>query len=137
MIVDDPVFLSLGEVIEIHHDQIERYGGHPGIRDIGLLQSVLAMPAAGFGGRFLHMDLFEMAAAYLFHIIQNHPFIDGNKRTGAVASLVFLSLNGVEIEADEEEFEKIVLAVVKGSFIKLKLRSFFGNITFLMMHKVA
>lgn len=137
MIVDDPVFLSLGEVIEIHHDQIERYGGHPGIRDIGLLQSALAMPAAGFGGRFLHMDLFEMAAAYLFHIIQNHPFIDGNKRTGAVASLVFLSLNGVEIEADEEEFEKIVLAVVKGSFIKLKLRSFFGKITFLMMHKVA
>jgi death-on-curing protein len=125
MIIDDPVFLSLGEVIEIHHDQIERYGGHPGIRDIGLLQSALAMPAAGFGGSFLHTDLFEMAAAYLFHIIQNHPFIDGNKRTGAVASLVFLSLNGVEIRADEEELEKTVLAVAEGKFHKAEVAEFF------------
>ena len=125
MIVDDPVFLSLGEVIEIHQDQIERYGGHPGIRDIGLLQSVLAMPAAGFGGRFLHTDIFEMAAAYLFHIIQNHPFIDGNKRTGVVSSLVFLSLNSVEIEADEEEFEKTVLAVAEGKFHKAVVAEFF------------
>jgi len=99
-VTENPIFLSLGEVLEIHRDQIDRYGGHPGIRDIGLLQSALAMPAAGFGGRFLHTDLFEMAAAYLFHITQNHPFVDGNKRTGAVASLVFLSLNGVEIKAD-------------------------------------
>jgi len=64
----NPIFLSLGEVLEIHRDQIERYGGSPGIRDLGLLQSALAMPAAGFGGRYLHTDLFEMAAAYLFHI---------------------------------------------------------------------
>jgi death-on-curing protein len=78
MIVGDPVFLSLGDVIEIHRDQIARYGGDPGIRDLGLLQSAVAIPAAGFGGRFLHTDLFEMAAAYLFHISQNHPFIDGN-----------------------------------------------------------
>ena len=125
MIIDDPVFLSLGEVIEIHHDQIERYGGHPGIIDIGLLQSALAMPVAGFGGRFLHMDLFEMAAAYLFHIIQNHPFVGGNKRTGAVSSMVFLSLNSVEIEADEEEFEKTVLAVAEGNFHKAAATEFF------------
>ena len=68
MIVEDPVFLTLGEVIEIHRDQIERYGGDPGLRDLGLLQPAMAMPAAGFGGRYLHTDLFEMAAAYLFHI---------------------------------------------------------------------
>ena len=68
MIVEDPVFLTLGEVIEIHRDQIERYGGDPGIRDLGLLQSAMATPVAGFGGRYLHTDLFEMAAAYLFHI---------------------------------------------------------------------
>ena len=95
----NPVFLSLGEILEIHRDQIERYGGDAGIRDLGLLQSALAVPASGFGGRYLHSDLFEMAAAYLFHLVQNHPFVDGNKRTGAVAALVFLSLNGIEIEA--------------------------------------
>ena len=114
MMVEDPVFLTLGEVIEIHRDQIERYGGGPGIRDLGLLQSALAMPAAGFGGRYLHTDLYEMAAAYLFHITKNHPFVDGNKRTGAVATLVFLSLNGVEVEAGEEEFERIVVGIAEG-----------------------
>jgi death-on-curing protein len=125
MIVEDPVFLTLGEVIEIHSDQIERYGGDPGIRNLGLLQSALAMPAARFGGRYLHTDLVEMAAAYLFHITQNHPFIDGNKRTGAVASLVFLSLNDIEIEADEEEFERIVLGVAQGNIDKASVAEFF------------
>jgi death-on-curing protein len=125
MINQDPVFLTLGEVIEIHRDQIERYGGDPGLRDLGLLQSAMAMPAAGFGGRYLHTDLFEMAAAYLFHITQNHPFIDGNKRTGAVASLVFLSLNEVDLEADEEEFERIVLGVAQGKIDKASVAEFF------------
>jgi len=59
----NPVFLALGEVLEIHHDQIERYGGDPGTRDLGLLQSALAMPPAGFGVRYLHTSVFEMAAA--------------------------------------------------------------------------
>lgn len=125
MIVEDPVFLTLGEVIEIHRDQIERYGGDPGIRDLGLLQSAMAVPAAGFGGRYLHTDLCEMAVAYLFHITQNHPFIDGNKRTGAVASLVFLSLNDVELEADEEEFERVVLGVAEGKIDKASVAEFF------------
>ena len=121
----NPVFLSLGEVLEIHRDQIERYGGDPGIRDLGLLQSALAMPAAGFGGRYLHSDLFAMAAAYLFHIVQNHPFADGNKRTGAVAALVFLSLNDIEIDADEEEFESMVLSVAQGRSDKAAVTEFF------------
>ncbi len=119
-----PVFLSLGEALEIHRDQIERYGGNPGIRDLSLLQSAPAMPATGFGGRYLHTDLFEMAAAYLFHITQNHPFIDGNKRIGVVASLVFLSLNGVEVEADEDEFEKTMLAVANGKLDKAAVAKF-------------
>jgi len=126
-VTENPIFLSLGEVLEIHRDQIDRYGGHPGIRDIGLLQSALAMPAAGFGGRFLHTDLFEMAAAYLFHITQNHPFVDGNKRTGAVASLVFLSLNGVEIKADENKFENTVLSVAEGKIDKAVVAKFLRN----------
>lgn len=125
MIVEDPIFLTLGEIIEIHRDQIERYGGDPGLRDLGLLQSAMAMPAAGFGGCYLHTNLFEMAAAYLFHITQNHPFIDGNKRTGAVASLVFLSLNDVEIEANEGEFERIVVGVAEGKIDKASVAEFF------------
>jgi len=104
----EPVFLSLAEILEIHLDQIERYGGKPGIRDAGLLQSALAMPSAGFGDRYLHEDLFEMAAAYLFHIARNHPFVDGNKRVGVVAALVFLAMNGVEIDAGEDELEEIL-----------------------------
>jgi death on curing protein len=107
----NPKFLNLAEVLAIHNDQIDRYGGSFGVRDMGLLHSALAIPAASFGGSFLHNDLFEMAAAYLFHIVQNHPFVDGNKRTGAVAALVFLSLNDIEIDADEDSFEKMVLDV--------------------------
>ncbi len=77
----EPCFLTLAEVIEIHVDQIKRYGGRQGIRDFGLLESALAQPEASFGGEWLHRDVYEMAAAYAYHICQNHPFIDGNKRT--------------------------------------------------------
>lgn len=109
-----PLFLSLGEVLYVHRDQIERYGGEDGIRDLGLLESAVAMPEAGFGGRFLHEDLYEMAAAYLFHIVRTHPFLDGNKRTGLACALVFLHLNGVRIEADEDEIADLVIAVAEG-----------------------
>src|SRR5512142_901817 len=91
------VFLTLAEVIEIHSDQIERYGGSPGIRDLNLLSSAVAMPSASFGRYYLHADIYEMAAAYAFHIAQNHPFIDGNKRAALASALVFLELNGVSI----------------------------------------
>ena len=108
-----PIFLGLDEVIEIHRDQIERYGGHPGVRDMGLLQSAIAMPQASHGGKYLHADLFEMAAAYLFHIIQNHPFVDANKRVGVVAALVFLALNGLEVNVPNEALFQTVLAVAQ------------------------
>ncbi len=120
-----PVFLNLSEVLRIHRDQIERYGGEPGIRELGLLQSALAMPAAGFRGRFLHNDLFEMAAAYLFHIARNHPFVDGNKRTGAVCALVFLELNDIEINASEDELVELVTAVAEGRAEKEAADAFF------------
>ena len=67
-----------------------RYGGLPGLRDEGLLESAVAQAVATFGGEYLHNDIFQMAAAYLFHIVQNHPFVDGNKRAGAAAAVVFL-----------------------------------------------
>jgi death-on-curing protein len=122
--MDTPTFLAIDEVIEIHLDQIRRYGGISGIRDMGLLQSAVAMPAVTYAGEFLHHDLFEMAAAYLFHIIRNHPFIDGNKRTGTVTALVFLSLNDTEVEIDEEVFEEVVRSVAEGKTDKATVAEF-------------
>src|SRR5215470_3889144 len=96
-----PRFLGFDEVLTIHADQVGRYGGSPGIRDAALLRSAVAMPKAGTAGGYLHSDLVEMAAAYAFHIVKNHPFIDGNKRVGAVAVLVFLELNGIPVRIPE------------------------------------
>ena len=123
----EPVFLGLDEVIEIHHDQIKRYGGHPGILDVGILKSAIAMPSATFDGNYLHTDIFEMAAAYLFHIVRNHPFVDGNKRTGTVASIVFLMMNGIDFHADENDFEKIVLLTAEGKTAKATIARFFES----------
>lgn len=122
-----PVFLNLSEVLAIHRDQIQRYGGAPGIRDLGLLESAVAMPMSGFGGDFLHNDLFEMAAAYLFHIAQNHPFVDGNKRTGTAAALVFLEINGVGVEVGQDVLADMVLAVTEGKADKPAIAEFFSK----------
>lgn len=119
-----PVFLSLDEVTEIHREMIERYGGSAGIRDMGLLQSAVAMPQASVGGQFLHADLFEMAAAYLFHLVQNHSFIDGNKRVGAAAALVFLELNGIEVRVSNELLVATVLDLAQGKIAKAAIAEF-------------
>jgi len=92
-----PVFLTLAEVLEIHADQIKCYGGSGGVRDLHLLQSALAQPEASFGGEWLHKDLFEMAAAYAFHLTRNHPFLDGNKRTSLSSALLFLKMNNIAL----------------------------------------
>lgn len=119
-----PILLSLDEVVEIHRDMIERYGGSSGIRDMGLLQSAVAVPQASFGGEYLHTGLFEMAAAYLFHLVQNHPFLDGNKRTGAMAAFTFLKLNGWTLTAPDRDFERIVLGVAQGKLGKSAVAEF-------------
>lgn len=120
-----PTFLGLEEVLQIHADQIERHGGSSGIRDLGLLESAIAMPQASFGGQLLHADIFEMAAAYLFHIVRNHPFVDGNKRGGTAAALVFLRLNGVSIRVTNAALVKTVLAVAQGKIGKAAVAEFF------------
>ena len=112
------VFLTLAEALDIHADQIERYGGETGVRDMGLLKSALAAPAMTFGGALLHADLVEMAAAYLFHLVGIHPFVDGNKRTGAAAASVFLLLNGRRLEMDVDEFADLVYSVARGELRK-------------------
>ena len=120
-----PLFLTLGEILEIHRGQIERYGGELGLRDQGLLESAVAMPAAGMRGQFFHKDLFEMAAAYAFYIVSNHPFVDGNKRAGAEAALVFLEMNGVEVDASEDDLVAVTLAVAEGRAGKAEVAEFF------------
>ena len=125
----EPVFLSLSEVLEIHQDQVVRYGGGAGIRDMELLKSALGMPSATYGGRFLHTDIYEMAAAYLFHLVKNHPFIDGNKRVGAVTTLVFLYLNGFDFDAPEDDFSEMVLAVARGDLDKADVVVFIRRFT--------
>jgi len=111
-------FLTLAEVIEIHSDQIKHYGGREGIRDIILLSSAVTMPYASFSGDFLHKDIYEMAAAYAFHICQNHPFIDGNKRTALASALVFLELNGINIFDPEEKLYESMMSIASGKMTK-------------------
>lgn len=121
----DPTFLTLDEVIEIHSEMINRYGGSDGIRDKGLLESAVSTPRAGFGDQYLHSDIFQMAAAYLFHIVKNHPFIDGNKRTGAMTAFVFLKLNNHALTAGEIQYERMVRAVAESKLEKREIAEFY------------
>ncbi|MGA1129175.1 MAG: type II toxin-antitoxin system death-on-curing family toxin, partial [Chthoniobacterales bacterium] len=103
--------LTVEVVREIHAEAISAFGGSHGIRDQALLESAVAAPQASFGGRSPYADIIEVAAAYLFYLCRNHPFIDGNKRTALGACLVFLRLNGAEPKPDGAEWEELTLAV--------------------------
>lgn len=120
----NPVFLTTDEVLALHADQIRRYGGSGGIRDLGLLSSALAAPAATFDSEYLHPTLFEMAAAYLFHLAKNHPFVDGNKRVALAATLAFLWLNAFEVVAEPVALGDLVLAVATGESSKADAAAF-------------
>ncbi len=100
---EEPYFITLEEAILFHREEIERTGGAEGIRDLDGLTAALAAPQASFGGSYLLVDLFEMAAAYVESICMRHPFVDGNKRTGTACALVFLLLNGYEIDEEHDE----------------------------------
>jgi len=122
-------FIVTADALSLHSDQIELYGGEHGVRDLGLLESAVAQAQAAFGGQDLHNDLFEMAAAYLFHIVKNHPFVDGNKRAGAVTALVFLDLNGIEIDAPKGALYELTMAVATGQTGKAEIAEFFRSHT--------
>ena len=106
--------LTLNEVLELHRRIIEQSGGSLGVRDLGALESALAQPRITFAGEELYHTLMDKASALGYSIIQNHPFVDGNKRTGHAAMEVFLLLNGFEIEASVDEQEEVVLQVAAG-----------------------
>jgi len=126
--VADPVFLTLAEVIEIHRDQIERYGGQPGLRELALLQSAVAQPEATFAGEWLHPDQYQMAAAYAFHVCRNHAFIDGNKRTALASALVFLELNGISILDPKGRLEAAMIHLASGKMSKQEFANVLGKL---------
>jgi death-on-curing protein len=119
------VFLTIEEVVTLHDLQLKHFGGLQGIRDTGLLESALAMPQAGFGGHFVHEDIFEMAAAYVFHLVKNHPFIDGNKRVGFHSGFVFLGLNGYLLDMDQDDAYDLVIATAEGRATKADIAAAF------------
>lgn len=124
-------FIAIESVLELHAEELSISGGIHGVRDLRLLESALAQPEASFDGEYLHRDLYEMAAAYLFHIAQNHPFADGNKRTALVTALVFLHGNGVDVVTNAPaSLYDLTMAVADGSMGKAavanELRRLFG-----------
>lgn len=119
------VFLAIDEVLAIHDDQIESHGGSHGVRDLGLLESALAMPQAGFGGELLHPTLAEQAAAYLFHIAKNHPFVDGNKRVALACALTFLHVNGAPLHAPPDEVAGLTEKIAAGELSKADAAVYF------------
>ena len=121
----EPLFLTFAEIIEIHDYQISHFGGSDGLRSAEMLKSAIGMPSSTFSGEYLHPTIPEMAAAYLFHLVENHPFLDGNKRVGAMASLVFLDLNGYEFDATDEEFTDLVMRVASEKMLKSEVVLFF------------
>ncbi len=111
---DTCIHLNPEQILQIHSAAIRLFGGSPGLRDAALLQSAVAAPAATFGGKSMFSDTVEVAAAYLFYLCSNHPFIDGNKRVALGACLIFLELNGYQPAPDSEDWENLTLAVAAG-----------------------
>jgi death-on-curing protein len=101
-------------VREVHAEAVAKFGGLEGVREMALLESAVATPQASLGGKSPYADLAEVAAAHLYYLCKNHPFIDGNKRTAFGACIVFLRLNGMEAKADGPEWEELTLAVAAG-----------------------
>ena len=120
-----PVFLATADVLTIHRRMIVEFGGTLGLRDPGLLESAVMMPAATFEGRFLHRDLAAMAAAYFFHLCRNHPFVDGNRRTALATAEVFIALNRKRVHAANKDLEELTWGVAEGRIPKEDVVTFF------------
>ena len=108
---EDCFHLTIEIVREIHDEAVKNFGGLHGIRDEALLTSAVFAPQSSFGGKSPYVDLIDIAAAYLFYLCRNHPFLDGNKRTAMAAAIVFLRLNGFDPAADSDDWERLLLDV--------------------------
>lgn len=122
-------FLTEAIIMAIHDDQVRLYGGSYGVRDAAALDAAIHMPQAQFDGQFLHPTIFHMAAAYGFHLCQNHPFIDGNKRTAGMVMFTFLQLNGLEPTATEIDYYQTMMAVANSQMSKPQLADWLQTVT--------
>jgi len=117
-------FLSTEQVLAVHARVIAAFGGDRGVRDNALLESAVAMPAATYAGERLHDGVPAMAAAYLYHLCRNRPFVDGNKRTALASAEVFLILNGAELDAANDEVVQLTMDVASGVSSKARVTAF-------------
>ena len=122
---DAPAFLTVEQVLKVHERMIDLFGGDPSVRDYALLASAVMMPSAQFEGQYLHESTPRMAAAYLFHLCKNHPFVDGNKRTALATAEVFLQVNGFHLNADDDQLEQLTVGVADGTIPKAEVADFF------------
>jgi len=123
--MQDIYFFTSEEVVEFHKELIRLYGGKYGIRDVGLLESAIHQPQISFGGKCICKDIYEMTAAYFYHIIKNHPFVDGNKRVAVMVSITFLRYNDVEIVLDQDQLYFLAIDVANSKISKQKISNFF------------
>jgi death-on-curing protein len=124
----DCIHLSVDNVREIHAAVIEAFGGKAGVRDENLLQSAIGAPQASIGGESAFSDVIEIAAAYLFYLCRNHPFVDGNKRTAMAAAIVFLRLNGIDPSPDSEDWERLVFEIADSKLDRLEATARFRKV---------
>lgn len=117
-------YLTIEQVIELHDEMLKRYGGLSGIRDKNLLWSAIDAPKAVMFGLEMYPSIYEKAAAYLYHIVCNHPFNDANKRTGYAVTLVFLEVNNIKPVFKKEDLESLVIAVAQGKETKERITKF-------------
>lgn len=122
------IYLSIEHIIELHDALIERFGGLPGIREICLLESAVAAPMTAVFGEELHKTMYNKAAAYLFYIVKNHAFLDGNKRTGSATALVFLRANGKSMKYELDEFLEFIVSIAEGHETLDTISNYFGKI---------
>lgn len=120
-------FLTLSEITMIHNRQISKHGGLHGLRDEKLLLSALHYPQSMFNDQYLHPDIYHMAAAYMYAIIKNHPFLDGNKRTGLLTAVIFLKSNEITIEATDDELFNLAIAVAQSLITEEDIAIFFKH----------
>ncbi len=122
------IFLTLNQVINIHEHAL-KFGGLSGIRDKNALESAIEMPKMTMYGEYLHPTLCDKAAAYLYHIVQNHPFLDGNKRTGAASAQLFLRINNIRDNIPDDDYENFVVEIARGTASKAHASAFFRHFT--------
>jgi death on curing protein len=127
--MDQVCFLLIDEVIKINADQIALYGGLHGVRDFALLDSAINRAKASFQGTYLYGDIFIMAAAYAHSIIKNHPFVDGNKRTGIVSALLFLGCNGYKPTLNDDQLIEIAMNVATSNMSLNELATYLKSHT--------